>query len=507
MEPSAIAHSARSDREEAKLKHRRAAYIFVFAAAAWICKYCVTRHRCGVLSSMPATLDVCQFFRQEMEGDIICGDAHISKYDFGWGNSDCETILPLVIVRPMSDEDIARTVKRSAVLGIPLSYRSGGHSYICDGIKAGSAHIDLRSRKGKRLYRVGDAWYAEFETGNTFADLFTVIDRKRFSIVHGACHAVGVGGFYLHGGVHLNSLTSLYGWGNESVVNMTVVTASGKILVLNSNSSHQDLWQGMLRAGSNFGIATSLIVRVFETPEPLMWLFWARMTHAELIQLFQKGMMDPQVQLNPYYVNPPFFQISTSRSQTFTFQFSLLHGPTDYWLNFMQSIEWFEDQGFPLSWWTKAFNAVVPKPDDLTSLGYPKAWVSSHAIWHASSNCTEEALNRLLGLQSDMIKRHRFHSYGQIDCWLTFSRLPAGHIYYEYNCPSSPFYTDHVRKVESQFESVCNDFVKYRNTPHRDANPDRYYPDYTKLLRTKKRWDPQFLLGPTAGSLRDLADA
>jgi hypothetical protein len=452
------------------------------------------------------SIDVCKEFSEDMVGDVFCDRRSISRYKFDWANSDCNDILPLVVVRPKTDEDIARAVRRSASHGIPLSYRSGGHSYTCDGIKPDSIHIDLRSRKEKRLYRQGDSWYAEFETGNTFRDLFEIIDRNRFSFIHGACHAVGVGGFYLHGGLHLNSLSSIYGWGNETVVNMTVISAAGEILALSSTSPHQDLWRAMLRAGSNFAIATSLTVRVFERPEPRTWLFWATMSHADAILFFRRALMDRDVQLNPFYVNPPFFQMSSERSQTFTFQFSLLNAPNDYWQNLRMSVDWFRSQGFPLSWWTIAFNAVVPKPDDFSTLGYQTSWASSHAIWPASSNCTTVAMDRLLERQSVLIRRHRFHSLVGIDCWLTFAKVPGDRIYYEYNCPGNDFYTKYLQAVEAEFFGICKESVKYRNTPHRNASTHRYYPDYKALLPAKRKWDPQFLLGPTLMSLRDFKE-
>lgn len=435
---------------------------------------------------------------------MICDEVAIRKYHFDWGNSDCRGILPSVIIRPRSDEDVSRVVQRSVSHGISLSYRSGGHSYTCDGIKAGSAHIDLRSMKSKRLYHQGSDWYAEFETGNTFRDLFRIIDRRRFSIVHGACHAVGVGGFYLHGGIHLNSLTAIYGWGNTTVVSMTVVTSSGKILDLSPASRHQDLWRGMLRAGSNFGIATKLTVRVFERPEPRTWLFFVQTSHAEVVQLFRRGMLDPRVQLNIFYVNPPVFQVGSNRSEIFTLQFTLLHGPDDYWRNLRQSVRWFDSQGFHLPRWTILFNAVVPKPDDLTKLGYHRAWQSSHAIWTASSKCTLEAMHMLLREQAAIIQRSKFHSLVGFDCWLTFAELPSNQIYYEYLCPSSDFFAEHLRKVEARFSTMCEDFVKYRNVPFREAASHRYFPDHRDLLRTKKKWDPQFLFGPDTMSLKDL---
>eukprot|EP00931_Biecheleriopsis_adriatica_P001663 TRINITY_DN102093_c0_g1_i1.p1 TRINITY_DN102093_c0_g1~~TRINITY_DN102093_c0_g1_i1.p1 ORF type:complete len:120 (-),score=13.97 TRINITY_DN102093_c0_g1_i1:26-349(-) len=106
-----------------------------------------------------------------------------------------------------------------------------------------------------------------------------------------------------------------------------------------------------------------------------------------------------------------------------------------------------------------------------------------------------------------MVQRAHFHSFGKIDCWLTFSRLPGEQIYYEYNCPSSKFYVNHLRDVEIQFSRICRHFVKYRNTPHRDASTSRYFPDYRDLMRTKRKWDPHFLLGPETLALRDLSIA
>ena len=170
--------------------------------------------------SSGASGNLCDDFKKGLSGQVICDG--LAQYPFEWGNADCNGILPLLVVRPSTDEDLALTMRRTNALGLPLSVRSGGHSYTCDGIKHGSVHLDLRSRTRKRLYQESSEWYAEFETGNTFRDLFRMIDRRRFSIVHGACHAVGVGGFYLHGGLHMNSLTALYGWGNETIVSMRV---------------------------------------------------------------------------------------------------------------------------------------------------------------------------------------------------------------------------------------------------------------------------------------------
>ena len=65
------------------------------------------------------------------------------------------------------------------------------------------------------------------------------------------------------------------------------------------------------------------------------------MSHDEVVSIFRKAMTDEQVQLNIYYVNPPFFQVSLSRPEIFTVQFTLLRGPVNYWQNLQASLDWF----------------------------------------------------------------------------------------------------------------------------------------------------------------------
>jgi len=465
----------------------------------------------GHVASRPGTVHqdatLCKHLQKVVDGSVLCDWRQITRYSFNWGNSDCEGNFPQLIVRPQNEDDVARTVQAAVNFGAVLSYRSGGHSYTCDGIKEGSVHIDLRTFQEKRLYKEDGGWVAEFGTGNTFKDLFKVIDRQRFSFIHGACYAVGVGGFYLHGGLHLNSLTSLYGWGNESILSMRVVVASGQILELSPSSDHPDLWNSFRQAGSNFGIATSLRVRVHEKPEPRMWLFWAEVPHAEALRLFYRSFDDDDVQLNIFYVNAPVFQISSNRSNTFTFQFTLLNGPVDYWANLAQSVKWFEKEGSPLTWWTIAFNAVVPKPTDLTNLGYSRPWVSSHAILRNDNTCLDEAMTTLLAFNAGVIQEHMLPSFGDVDCWLLLAKMPAGRVYYEYSCPSSPRFTAHVNEVEGRISSMCDDIIKYRNVPIKGASPEAYYPDASELLKAKARWDPDFVFGAATGSLRQLSEA
>ena len=50
-------------------------------------------------------------------------------------NGACRNIFPLILVKPLSTQDVAVAVKFSIYYDLKLSVRSGGHSYQCLGTK------------------------------------------------------------------------------------------------------------------------------------------------------------------------------------------------------------------------------------------------------------------------------------------------------------------------------------------------------------------------------------
>jgi len=57
-------------------------------------------------------------------------------------NGLCKDISPDVIVIPSSTMDVSTIVKVTRRYNIPISIRSGGHSYICSNIKQGRSHLN-----------------------------------------------------------------------------------------------------------------------------------------------------------------------------------------------------------------------------------------------------------------------------------------------------------------------------------------------------------------------------
>ena len=53
-------------------------------------------------------------------------------------NGLCKYIFPDVVVVPKSTKDVAEIIKISRRYEVPISVRSGGHSFLCQSIKPGN---------------------------------------------------------------------------------------------------------------------------------------------------------------------------------------------------------------------------------------------------------------------------------------------------------------------------------------------------------------------------------
>ena len=64
-------------------------------------------------------------------------------------NGMCNYIHPDLVVVPKSTEDVSKIVKTASHYHVPLSVRSGGHSYTCQSIKPGNLY---KLRRNNQLY-------------------------------------------------------------------------------------------------------------------------------------------------------------------------------------------------------------------------------------------------------------------------------------------------------------------------------------------------------------------
>ena len=203
-------------------------------------------------------------------------------------NGLCSNISPDLIVVPKSTRDVANIVKISRWYNIPLSVRSGGHSYICANIKNEGIQIDLRKLKKVELTSrqqfkpPGPALL--LGPGQTWGRVLKIIPPDRYTLIHGACLDVGVGGYLIGGGAQASGTTQRLGFGNFNVLQFTMVDGNGNIIkvsesnlttinpetgVEQTSKDEHNLFRSLQFSGSSFGVVTEFHYRIFPGPELL----------------------------------------------------------------------------------------------------------------------------------------------------------------------------------------------------------------------------------------------
>ena len=201
-------------------------------------------------------------------------------------NGLCKNMFPDLILVPKSTEDVSAIVKTARYYQVPISIRSGGHSYTCTNIKESGIHIDLRGLNKIKLTNrfpfkpPGPALL--LGPGSTWDHVLQNIPQTKYTMIHGQCLTVGVGGYILGGGTNVVGTSQRYGNGASHVLEYTMVDAEGNIIKTSENNitilythnnklqqvdGFSDLYKSLKFAGSSFGVVTEFLYRIFEEPE------------------------------------------------------------------------------------------------------------------------------------------------------------------------------------------------------------------------------------------------
>lgn len=220
--------------------------------------------------------------RALLAGELLTPDS--SGYD------DARTIFnamidrrPAVIVQCAGRADVALAVTFAREHGLELAVRGGGHSVSGQALTEGGLVADLR-----RLNAVTvdpEARTATVGGGATMADLDRACAPHGLATTGGRVSTTGVGGFVLGGGT--GWLDRSFGLACDNLVEAEVVTADGEILRA-SEDSHADLFWALHGGGGNFGVVTSMTLRLHELPaSTLGFLLFEPGRGPEIVRLFR----------------------------------------------------------------------------------------------------------------------------------------------------------------------------------------------------------------------------
>jgi FAD/FMN-containing dehydrogenase len=181
-----------------------------------------------------------------------------------------DSIMPAGIAFCHSAADVVTCLAFARRYIVPMTARSGGHSYagwssttglIID--VTGMSSVSLDSSTG--LAQVGSGTY--------LIDLYGTLSGQGVCVPGGSCPNVGIAGLTLGGGVGV--VSRAYGLTCDNLESLQIVTADGQVRDCNAGQDGDLYWACQGGGGGNFGVATSFTFRTHPASDiVLFFLDW-----------------------------------------------------------------------------------------------------------------------------------------------------------------------------------------------------------------------------------------
>lgn len=203
---------------------------------------------------------------------------------------------PALIARCTETSDIQQAVIFARKNNLLISVRGGGHNVSGNAVCDGGIMIDLSLMKAVKVYP-GEK-FAVVEMGATWGDFDNATQQYGLGTTGGLITTTGVAGLTLGGGV--GWLVRKYGLSCDNLIGAEVVTADGNIVKANLQENADLLW-GLRGGGGNFGIVSSIKLRLHEVGTVLggMILF-ERSKAKQIIRFYREFMMTAPDELTLY---------------------------------------------------------------------------------------------------------------------------------------------------------------------------------------------------------------
>ncbi|MFH8759322.1 FAD-binding oxidoreductase [Streptomyces atroolivaceus] len=178
---------------------------------------------------------------------------------------------PAVVAQCSSEADVARALRFARDQGLEVAVRGGGHSVAGMALSEGGLVIDLRRMRAVEVDR--NARSARVGGGATMSDLDRATQPYALATTGGRVSTTGVGGFTLGGGS--GWLERAFGLACDNLLAADLVTADGGT-VHTSAEENPELFWALHGGGGNFGVVTSLTLRLHDLPAMSMALLLLR---------------------------------------------------------------------------------------------------------------------------------------------------------------------------------------------------------------------------------------
>lgn len=296
---------------------------------------------------------------------------------------------PLWIAYCNDVADVVATIEFAQSQSLKVSNRAGGHSTAGYSALDDSIVIDVTSMAG--IHVNPKEMKVTVGSGVRWGMLNHALDAYGLHTPGGSCSDVGCCGFTLGGGYGYTAMK--YGMTCDQLIEVTVVTANGEVVVANEQQ-HSDLYWGHRGGtGGNFGVVVSLTYKLHNLKKVWpIYLNWPIEDAAIIMKTWQdemtKNLQDRNLGLLGFLATREVECVDEKgRRQTKFEQFFAIRG--------MYSGENVEDGKIALSPLTHAPNTTVEYPEDS-----PQMWTKQYSY----SSMNEHLLDNVEGVIPDTVK-------------------------------------------------------------------------------------------------------
>ncbi|KAK1225379.1 hypothetical protein PQX77_011689, partial [Marasmius sp. AFHP31] len=263
------------------------------------------------------------------------------------------TFTPSAVAYPRSAEEVSKVVIMGGGNGMKVVARSGGHSYIANGLggKNGTLVVDMSNMKGLSVDSTSKV--ATIETGNRLGEVAVGLNEKGRALPHGTCPYVGIGGHSAFGGFGYTS--RMWGLTMDTIKAVNTVLANGTSVRV-TKDNYPDLFFALRGASPSFGITTSIEVETF--PIPTYSIIFSYTWDLD-IQTASQALLDFQTFVTNTSDLPPELGGGLTLSK----------GTTQGKLSFTLLGGWYGSRGTKLDEVLAPFLGKMPKPDTEARLG------------------------------------------------------------------------------------------------------------------------------------------
>lgn len=194
-----------------------------------------------------------------------------------------DSVLPAAVAECANPSDVTTCLKFAERFKVPLTGKSGGHSYV----GASTNHNGLVISVSPLASVTVDGATAKIGSGTSLKQVYTDLADKGRLIPAGSCPTVGVAGLTLGGG--LGVINRSHGLACDAVTQVQVVTADGKVRIANASSEPELFWACRGGGGGTLGIVTAFWFKTI--PSPLVGTFsvqWSWSHAAAVVRGWQR---------------------------------------------------------------------------------------------------------------------------------------------------------------------------------------------------------------------------